>query len=346
VLHGAPPRRVAFVGTATGITAGAALAHDVESIQLVELVPGVARAAERYFAAANRGVYADPRSRVALDDARNFWRHTPDRFDVVVADLFVPWRAGTGSLYTREHFRAVRDHLLPGGLFCQWLPLYQLSDAELAVIVATFSDVFETAGVFRGDFYGSFPIVALVGWHDRPAPPDRVGEAALRLAAAGVDDRWVVDPVALWALYVGPAPSDPEGAIPRNLEGWPRIEFMAAAGHAGGGRGALDPLVGLEWIRRAASFQQAAPSPDPLYPDLGPAERQAMRGGNVLQLASALFSVGRSAESSRALAVAAADLPPAVLADAAPDPSASDVWFDRARSGPGPQPGDRRRSAP
>ncbi|UCE87568.1 MAG: hypothetical protein JSU66_07595, partial [Deltaproteobacteria bacterium] len=124
------PERVAYVGSATGISAGAALLHPVRRLFVVELVPDVARAARAFFGAANRGVYDDARSEVVLDDARNFLRLTRARFDVVIADLFVPWRSGTGALYTREHFEAVRDRLLPGGLFCQWLPLYQLSRAE------------------------------------------------------------------------------------------------------------------------------------------------------------------------------------------------------------------------
>ncbi len=42
------------------------------------------------------------------------------------SDNFHPARSGSGSLYTVEHFRAVRVRLAPGGVFCQWLPLHQL----------------------------------------------------------------------------------------------------------------------------------------------------------------------------------------------------------------------------
>ncbi|MGH0036648.1 MAG: spermidine synthase [Myxococcota bacterium] len=330
VLHGSA-RRVAFVGTATGITAGAALAHDVERIQLVEIVPEVARMAGLHFERANRGVYDDGRSRVALDDARNYFRQAQDRFDVIVADLFVPWRAGTGALYTREHLEAVRDRLAPGGLFCQWLPLYQLSDDEVSVIVATFGDVFPTAGVFRGDFYGAFPILALVGWGDRPAAARTIETAARGLARAGVEDRWVTDPLAIWSLYVAPAPADPERRVPRNLDAWPRIEFMAARRHAGGRHGKLDPLVGSAWMRRAAAWQRAAPSPDPLFPGLSPEALRARRAGDALQLAGALFAEGRTGESSRALAVGAELLPRRLLLDAPADPSALEVWFEPER---------------
>ncbi len=177
-------RRVAYVGSATGISAGATLDHPIESLRLVEIVPGVAEAARRFFRRENEGVYEDPRTRVALDDARSFFRTTDERYDLVVADLFVPWRAGTGALYTREHFEAVRAHLLPDGVFCQWLPLYQLTEEELRVVTATFLDVFPRSALFRGDFYGGYPIAALVGWTGDVAPPAAVGEAVSALAAA------------------------------------------------------------------------------------------------------------------------------------------------------------------
>ena len=119
------PKRVLFVGAATGGTAAAAVVHPVEEIVLVELVPEIQSLAAEYFGFATRGVHRDPRTRLVVEDGRNHLRAAPERYDVVVADLFVPWRPGVGSLYTREHFQAVRDHLTAHGVFCQWLPLYQ-----------------------------------------------------------------------------------------------------------------------------------------------------------------------------------------------------------------------------
>jgi len=233
LLHGRP-KQVAFVGTATGISAGAALTHDVDTVTLVEIVPEVAEAGARYFRGANRGVYEDPRSRVVVDDARNYFRHTDDRFDVIVADLFVPWRSGIGALYSREHFMAMRDRLRPGGLVAQWLPLYQLSGEEISILLATFLDVFPTAALFRGDFYGVYPIAAAIGWRDAPATSATVEAAARRLLDAGIEDRWVTRPDALWSLYVAPLGTSDRAVVPRNTLAWPRLEFMAAAGHAGG----------------------------------------------------------------------------------------------------------------
>lgn len=340
LLHAAP-RRVAFVGTATGITASAALAHDVDEVTLVEIVPEVATAAAAYFDDANRGIYRDDRSRVVLDDARNYLRHTSDDFDVIVSDLFVPWRAG--ALYSREHFEAVRDRLRPGGVAAQWLPLYQLSREELATIAATFNDVFPVSAAFRGDFYGEHPIVALVGWRDAVARADDVEAAVRRLARGDSSDRWMSDPVAFWSTYVSPLEASPE-STPRNTLTRPRIELSAAPAAQRRAAGA-EPFVGLAWTRWVGERQaRLLRGPDPLYPDLGPGADRARRGGSALQKANALFASGRHDEAARALAAASTLLPPEMLAPDRPDRSASDVWpsatrppADRATTGASPR---------
>jgi spermidine synthase len=62
LLHPSP-RRVAFLGTGTGITAGAALLHSVERIVALEIVPEVAIAAREDFPEFNSRVMDDPRLR-------------------------------------------------------------------------------------------------------------------------------------------------------------------------------------------------------------------------------------------------------------------------------------------
>jgi spermidine synthase len=329
-------RSVVHLGSATAISAGASTAHPVERIVLVELVPGVSRAAERFFRDANRAVYEDPRTEVVLDDARNFLRMTGERLDVIVGDLYVPWQAGSAALYAREHFAAARARLTDRGLFCQWLPLYQLSRAEFAIIAATFLDVFPDAALFRGDFYGSFPIVALVGWRGERAAPHEVEAAALRLAAAGERDRWVVDPIGVWALHVGPLASLREdlAATPRQTDARPILEFLSARGHQGGTGGKRDAFVGLAWARFAAELRERARTgSDPWSHPPSEAARRAKDGGAALQLAGALYAEGRVEEASRALARAAELLPRRLLADAEADPSAAELWHTEPSGG-------------
>src|SRR5262249_7748751 len=136
------PRRVAFIGLATGITASVAPALGVRDTTVVELVPEVARAARTHFGMWNDRLLERQDVRLVVDDGRRHLGATDTRFDVIVSALFIPWHAGAGSLYAREMYATAARRLTPGGIFCQWLPLYQLTREEFDVITRTFLAVF------------------------------------------------------------------------------------------------------------------------------------------------------------------------------------------------------------
>ena len=52
---------------------------------------------------------------------------TKEKFDVITADPIHPWFSGAGYLYTTEYFRLAAERLRPGGIVCQWLPIYELT---------------------------------------------------------------------------------------------------------------------------------------------------------------------------------------------------------------------------
>ncbi len=160
------PARALFLGAGTGITFGAALNYPGLTADGVELVPEVAAAMD-YFEPQNLRTTWQPRLRMTVADARRFVRVTSSRYDVIVADLFHPARDGAGGLYTREHFRAIRQCLAPSGLFCQWLPLYQFDEPGLKIVIRTFLDVFPEAQAFLLRFNLETPVLGLVG---TPAP--------------------------------------------------------------------------------------------------------------------------------------------------------------------------------
>jgi spermidine synthase len=198
LLHPAP-REVALLGLGTGLTAAPVVAdRGVERAVVVELIPAVVEAA-RLLGNANRGVVDHPKVEVRVDDARHYLRRTDRRFDVVVADLFVPWESRAGYLYTVEHAAAVRRSLRPGGLFCQWVALYQVGPAEFELIADSAAAVFPTVTVWWGQFDTRYGMVALVG-SDAPLvlDPDRL---AARFDAAGAP----------------PGGADPELAAPESL---------------------------------------------------------------------------------------------------------------------------------
>jgi spermidine synthase len=166
MLH-ANPQIVGCLGLATGITAGAALEHkSVDSLQIAELAPLVFRAADVYFKPFNHAVTTDSRSNVVIEDARIFAAANPNKFDVVIGDLFLPWAPGEARLYTVEHFHSVHQSLKPGGLFCQWLAAYQLNAEQIDIIQSTFCEVFPEAHLFRYNFDDLNPALAIVGYRN------------------------------------------------------------------------------------------------------------------------------------------------------------------------------------
>src|SRR6266511_4249563 len=161
LLHPAP-KRALFLGLGTGITFAAAGAHPGLHADGVELLPVVVETMP-LFKPYNDAVPGESALKIHVADARRFVRVGDSRYDVIVADLFHPARDGAGTLYTLEHFRAIRHRLAPGGLFCQWLPLHQLDEPILRVIVRTFLEVFPEARAWLLRLNIDTPVLGLVG---------------------------------------------------------------------------------------------------------------------------------------------------------------------------------------
>ena len=223
------PRHVAFVGLATGISASAGPALGVKKTTVIELVPEVATAARAHFAPWNAKLLERADVHLVLDDGRRYLAASRDSFDVIVSDLFVPWNPGTGNLYAREMYETAARRLAPDGLFCQWLPLYQLTREEFDIIVRTFLSVFPQVSLWRDDFYSELPVVGLVG-QLAPKPLDltRIHERALHLPDWSKDPLFST-PRGFIMLYAGSLSAVPDlfGSAPLNTDDNPLIEFLA-----------------------------------------------------------------------------------------------------------------------
>ena len=166
-------RKIFFLGMGTGITAGAALGPKAERIVICELVPEVITASRKYFGRYTHHLMDDPRVKVIAEDGRNYLLGAHEKFDVIIGDLFVPWQAGTGNLYSLEHFTTVFDHLEEDGIYVQWLPMFQLSSEDFGTIANTMLQVFPQVTLWRADFSPRMPVLALVG--QRKASPLDIG---------------------------------------------------------------------------------------------------------------------------------------------------------------------------
>jgi spermidine synthase len=153
------PHKTLFLGIGTGATmVGGAQMPDVKvqgvelSREVVDLLP--------WFA--NPAVTSEP-PRLTIADARRFVAADSDSYDVIVADLFHPALDGSGSLYTVEHFAAVKQRLAPDGIFCQWLPLYQLDLPSLRAIIRGFLAVYPDGSAWLNHYSVRTPMLALIG---------------------------------------------------------------------------------------------------------------------------------------------------------------------------------------
>lgn len=184
LIHPAPEKTL-FLGMGTGITAGAALDHAVEDVVVVELVGNVIPAAKKYFSSWVNGLFEDERVHIISDDARNYLLGTNQKYDVIIGDLFTPWHAGTGSLYTVEHFQQAKQKLRKHGVFAQWLPLYQLTPESFNIIAATFRTVFPQVTLWRADFSATGASIVLVGQEEGA----RLDQQVLQVNIAHIIDR-------------------------------------------------------------------------------------------------------------------------------------------------------------
>ncbi len=257
MLHPAP-KRVFFLGMGTGITAGAALRFPVERIVVSEILPEVVALARSHFGPWTGGLFEDPRVRIVADDGRHVLRRDPVRYDLIISDLFTPWEAGTGNLYTLEHYRLAAQRLEPGGLFVQWIPAYQVSEKEFGIIARTMDEAFAQVLLWRGDLRPAQSVIALVG-QVRAQPLDPLVPIRHGRALAG-NPELPSDLLAAVSLrfYAGNITASQRFRhMPLNTDNFPRIEYQAPRTQrqvqAGRARWLTGDQLGLLYARLARS---------------------------------------------------------------------------------------------
>ena len=273
---------VYMIGLGTGISAGATLRHPIRRLLVTELLPDAVEAARLYFAPWNFGLFDDPRVSVVSADGRNHIAATREKFDVIIGDLFVPWQAGAGSLYTLEHFRAIREHLREDGIYMQWLPAYQLSFDEFADIARTLLAVFPEVSVWRGDFSVRTPILGLMA-RSRSGPLS--GQARL---FNKTDDVEALGGRRLMMHYIGrlDALSNRFENVPINGDDRPVIEYQAPVTQRRQKVGERQWLTGVGLIELMDELEAASGmADDPFLSQLPEAVRRLPQAGNCRQRA-------------------------------------------------------------
>ena len=234
--------KVINIGLGCGITLGSLKVHPAQEIHCAELEPRILDTA-RYFAEQNHHVLDDGRLKVIINDGRNHLLLTGEKYDVITSDPFEPLVGGAASLYTEDHFRNGKARLTESGIFCQYLPMYQLSPADFQMIIRSFCRVFPHVSLW----YTGIDTILLGS-----VEPHTTDVATLRqrMALPGVreslEEVGCSDPVQLLQNFVMDPTKVAEvsGAGPVNTDGHPYIEFSAPRSHL------VDTTpMNLEWLR-------------------------------------------------------------------------------------------------
>jgi spermidine synthase len=190
-----------------------------------------------HFAEHNFDVVRNPKVRVHLDDARHYLLTTDEKFDAVTSDPLDPWVKGAATLYTREFFREVKEHLNPGGVVTLFVQLYESNDAAVKSEVATFLEAFPNGAVFANTINGQGYDLVLFGQLEaKKIDVDRVQQrledpanAAIRRSLGEIGINSAVE---LFGTYAGRS-SDMAGWLKdgmintdRNL----RLQYLAGLG--------------------------------------------------------------------------------------------------------------------
>jgi spermidine synthase len=177
VLTGALPlffhpnaRTAANIGFGSGLTSHVLLASDtLREVDTIEIETAMVDAA-RGFSPRNDNVYRDPRSRIHIEDAKTFFSVHNKRYDIITSEPSNPWVSGVASLFTDEFYSRVKRHLNEGGVFLQWIQLYEINPPLIASVFKALSRNFTDYAVYAP--YDSDIIIIARNGSPLPAPSD------------------------------------------------------------------------------------------------------------------------------------------------------------------------------
>ena len=173
ILTGALPlalypaaRTAANVGLGSGLTSHVMLASEsIREVDTIEIESAMVEGA-RGFGARNENVYRDPRSRIYIEDAKTFFSTHNKRYDIIASEPSNPRVSGVSGLFTQEFYRHIKRHLNEGGLFVQWMQIYEINPPLVASVFKALGQHFSDYAVFA-----STDVDLIIVARDGPLPP-------------------------------------------------------------------------------------------------------------------------------------------------------------------------------
>lgn len=225
VLLGALPlalgngfERVGVIGFGSGLTTHTLLGDArVGRVDTVEIEPAMVEGA-RLFGERVARAFDDPRSHIVIDDAKAHFAGSGQRYDLIISEPSNPWVGGTGALFSDEFYTFVPRQLNEGGLFVQWLQLYEITPELVASVLDGLVDHFSDVRAYLANdadlIIVATPHGKLPAFNDGLFAQPALRAELARIGVRGLDDlrdTFVMSDAALRAfppLYPSPRHSD------------------------------------------------------------------------------------------------------------------------------------------
>lgn len=154
-------KNVLFLNANGGVSVGTAKHHPgLEKIDCVEPLDAVAALLPQ-FALSNDQILSEPRIKFIPSEIPSYIAGAVRAYDVIVANPTPPSLPRSQQLFTQKFYADIKARLSPGGVFVQWLPLFQLDEANLKTIIRNFTKAFPDAQGFNGIHNGELPVFGL-----------------------------------------------------------------------------------------------------------------------------------------------------------------------------------------
>ncbi len=140
-------RKALVICFGSGGTFGALGLYDLEQVDCVEICSAVIKAAS-FFKKWNGDVLSRRHVRLIIDDGRSYLLTTEEQYDIITLEPMHPGLMGVSTLYSLEFYQEARNRLNPGGVLCQWVPLYSMTGQDARSLIATAIDVFPSSSLW------------------------------------------------------------------------------------------------------------------------------------------------------------------------------------------------------
>ena len=139
-----------FIGLGTGVSAGAYTPmEDIKSIEVLEISPFVIKTIKTVAPELNFHVTKNKKVKIIEIDAFKYFTRNNKKFDIIVSEPSNPWVVGVENLFTLEFYDLIAKNLNEGGVFGQWLHIYDMDLSTLKIAVKTINQVFPYANLYK-----------------------------------------------------------------------------------------------------------------------------------------------------------------------------------------------------